>query len=238
MARRTAGLVLLVASSVCALRAPLAPMRTASRTSRAPRMLIDAAQTFEPQFSAAQAAVALGAIGLPFSYWWYITVPEARIALARDKRLEGGETRAFIAELDASAKGERRVERWFFSKWLKQAAPRRSMPAAAEPAALETPAQRTQVSPILATVAEIEPAAVSADERRDPGLAELFTPASLRGNATPAFFSGDNPIVVTMGALMLAGLAAGAARANAPLALDGAVLGAGIVFGLTRLQLK
>ncbi len=33
-----------------------------------------------------------------------------------------------------------------------------------------------------------------------PTLAELFFPASLKANATPKFWSGDNPVAVTAGA--------------------------------------
>ena len=53
----------------------------------------------------------------------------------------------------------------------------------------------------------------------------------------PRFFSGDNPIVVTMGGLALLGAFATAARANGALAMDGLVLCAGLAFGLSRLTL-
>merc|ERR1712087_784170 len=45
-----------------------------------------------------------------------------------------------------------------------------------------------------------------------PTLQEPFTPANLRGNATPRFFSGDNPIVVTTGALLALCIVAASAR--------------------------
>lgn len=195
-------------------------------------MLTDG-QTFEATLNGGQAVVALGAVALPFGYWWFITVPEARIALAKDKRL--GETKEFIAELAESAEGERPVEKWFFSKWLKQDRPRPS-PRAAPPRAPD--AQAAATSGDAEAGAAAEPSAADGAPPRQPSLAELFEPASLRGNATPAFFSGDNPIVVTMAALMAMCALAAAARANAPLALDAAVLGAGLVFGLTRLTLR
>ena len=71
-----------------------------------------------------------------------------------------------------------------------------------------------------------------------PTLKQLFEPASLKGNATPKFWSGDNPIVVTMGALFLLGAGATLARENTALAVDAAILTAGIAFGVTRLNMK
>ena len=55
--------------------------------------------------------ILLSAVLLPFGYWWYVTVPEARINLAKDKRLQGGETKAYLDEL-ASSDEDRPVERW------------------------------------------------------------------------------------------------------------------------------
>ena len=46
-------------------------------------------------------------------YWWYITVPEARLNLAKDKRL--GETKEYITELKQSE--GREVEKWALAKW-------------------------------------------------------------------------------------------------------------------------
>ena len=73
-----------------------------------------------------------------------------------------------------------------------------------------------------------------------PTLGELFTPASTVGNATPKFFSGDNPIVVTVGALLALGtLAAGARQGGAAgAAADLTVVAATLAFGLGRLRLK
>ena len=74
------------------------------------------AMTFEARGDPLQAAILIAAIVLPFGYWWYITVPEARLALAKDKRLQDGETKVYLDELAASSEA-RPVERWFFSKW-------------------------------------------------------------------------------------------------------------------------
>ena len=81
-------------------------------------------------------------------------------------------------------------------------------------------------------------APAKAAPQREPTLAELFRPASLKGNATPRFWSGDNPIVVTMGALFTLGAFATVARENTALAIDGALLSAGLLFGVSRLGMK
>ena len=66
-------------------------------------------QTFEPQGDPLQAILCLFVIAAPFSYWWFITVPEARLALSKDKRL--GETGEYLADL-ATSSDPRPVERW------------------------------------------------------------------------------------------------------------------------------
>ena len=177
---------------------------------------------FEAQGDPVQAAILLSAILLPFGYWWYITVPEARINLAKDKRLDGGGTKAFLDELAASDEA-RPVERWFFAKWLTQRKPARAKPPAASAEASVEP--------------EAAPAPVPPTSPQQMPLTELFRPASLKNNATPNFWSGDNPIVVTMGLLALLGTFASVARSNSALAIDGAILAAGLTFGLSRLTL-
>jgi len=209
--------------------------RAACRT-LAPLALADG-QVFEAVFNPTEAVALFTVIALPFGYWWFITVPEARIKLAKDKRLDGGESKAYIEELAGSAE-PRAAERWFFAKWLRQARPSKKSKAPAEPdrmrqavasgvptAGLEGPAAAQVAAPPPTRVA---PA---------PSLGELFRPASLRANATPRFWSGDNPIVVTMGVLLGLGVFAAAARENGALALDGAVLAAGLAFGISRLGL-
>ena len=188
---------------------PAAPMRT-----RAPRM-----QTFEAQVDPAQLAVVAIAVAAPVSYWWFITVPEARLDLAKDKRLEGGDTKQYLEELRDSP-DERPLERWFFDKWLRQLRPSKAPRPAPE-----------------ASEASAEDASAPAPA---PTLGELFAPASLAGNATPKFFSGDNPIVVTVGALLALGtLAAGARQGGAAgAAADAAVVAATLAFGTSRLTLK
>ena len=153
-------------------------------------------------------------------------MPEARIGLAKDKRLQGGETKAYLDALAADDES-RPVERWFFQKWLKQNKPVKS--------ARSTESER---EPMVA-----EGAVAVADRNEEsavqqtPTIAQLFKPASLKNNATPKFWSGDNPIVVTMVSLGALGIFATAARTNGALAVDGLVLALGLVFGLSRLTL-
>ena len=196
------------------------PPATLAATRHSPVLAIVEPQTFEAQFDPVQFVVLLLAVGGPFGYWWLITVPEARLALAKDKRLEGGETKEFLAELKGSE--GRPVEKWFFAKWLAQARPSRGGGV-------------TRGETTKAIRAE---SSAQSSASGGVGLQELFKPASLKGNATPKFFSGDNPIVVTVGSLMVLGIGASIARENGQLAIDLSLVGAGLAFGLTRLDLK
>ena len=197
-------------------------------------------QVFEAQGDPAQFLLLALVVAIPFGYWWLITVPEARLDLAVDKRK--GETKEFIRELQ-DAEG-REAEKWFFSKWLRQTPVRRD----ANTASVENNASPTAVAE-PPTVVATEPTASSspaeeaanggrADEVAQPTLAQLFEPATKKGNPTPKFFSGDNPIVVATGTLLVLGIGAAIVRENGMIALDATVVAAGILFGLTRLDLK
>lgn len=209
--------------------------------SASPVSLVDG-QTFEPVFNPAQAGALFGVIALPFGYWWFITVPEARIGLAKDKRLDSGEARAYLEELAAS-KEPRAAERWFFSKWLRQARPsKRRSSQQPESQAMKQETEPEQAVPLSLRAETLPPAPPPAPPPAAaltpaPSLRDLFRPASLKGNATPRFWSGDNPIVVTMGTLLGVGIVAAGARENAALTLDVVVLAAGLTFGLSRLTL-
>ena len=174
----------------------------------------------------------------PFCYWWYITVPEARLALAKDKRLEGGESREYLLDLAEAPEGEREVERWFFSKWLRQAKPRRAGAATASVQAEVAEAAAVAEQRTALTTADAEPSDAATRSTDAVPLRDLFAPASLKGNATPKFFSGDNPIVVTLGALAALGVFASLARENSALAVDVVLLTLGVAFGASRLTLK
>eukprot|EP00316_Scyphosphaera_apsteinii_P016866 CAMPEP_0119315072 /NCGR_PEP_ID=MMETSP1333-20130426/34373_1 /TAXON_ID=418940 /ORGANISM="Scyphosphaera apsteinii, Strain RCC1455" /LENGTH=186 /DNA_ID=CAMNT_0007320301 /DNA_START=100 /DNA_END=660 /DNA_ORIENTATION=- len=183
-------------------------------------------QTFEPVFNPAQTAVLLGTILIPFGYWWFITVPEARLLLSKDKRK--GELNIYLKQLK-EAEG-RPVEQWFFQKWLAKTRPPVQQ--------AQSRADRTGSDPAV-VLEEFSPIKPSTDEAEsEVTLLELFRPASKKGNPTPRFFSGDNPIVVTTGTLMAFGIAAAVVRSNGALALDLGVLCAGLAFGLNRLVLK
>ena len=99
--------------------------------------------------------------------------------------------------------------------------------------------------PPSASLGPLVSSAASADDllvplRRATSLGELLRPASLKGNATPKFWSGDNPIVVVTGTLISLGVASSLVRngGNGQLLLDASVVGAGLVFGLSRFQFK
>ena len=222
------------------------PRHSPSRTrhaAAAPRMIVDelAPVVFEAQFNPSQLGITAFAIAVPFGYWWYITVPEARLSLAKDKRKSDGEVKQYLDELQSEPDG-RPVERWFLQKWLRQNKPARTTAAApaAEPVVSTTMAATTASLEAAAAAPDAPAQPTPAEQQRDPSLRELFAPASLKGNATPRFWSGDNPIVVTTGTLLTLGVVSTIVRegGTGAVLLDAAVVGAGLVFGLTRLQLK
>ena len=129
----------------------------------------------------------------------------------------------------------RAVERWFFAKWLRQASLRPRRPR--EEAASAEDAGKQSQSPSEAQAAAAPSPTTASDGAQQPSLAELFAPATRRGNPTPRFFSGDNPVLVAVGALAALGVLASAARAESAV-VDGAVLACGLAFGLSRLGLK
>ena len=237
-------MLLSLVAPACAFNAlPLLRARSSTPQSIQPIMQIADAPppvpvppvTFEAQGDPVQAVLLFFVVALPFGYWWYITVPEARLALAKDKRLQDGDTNQYLKEL-AADDSPRPVERWFFSKWLNQLRPARATPRAPEATgtdavAVPAPADGREAAPTSDEVPATAP-------QPDVTLGELFAPASLKGNATPKFFSGDNPIVVTVSTLLALGIFATIARENSALAVDGAVLTAGILFGVTRLNMK
>ena len=76
--------------ATAAMKPAIIPVARASPSAIA---MVEPPPTFEPQAFEAQgdplqALILIGAILVPFGYWWLITVPEARIGLAKDKRLD------------------------------------------------------------------------------------------------------------------------------------------------------
>mmetsp|Transcript_38687 Transcript_38687/g.90443 ORF Transcript_38687/g.90443 Transcript_38687/m.90443 type:complete len:165 (-) Transcript_38687:44-538(-) len=115
----------LVYARACPTRvtcARLVSLETAAADVIVPELAQAAAQSFEPTFNPEQLGVVFFVIAVPFGYWWLITVPEARLALAKNKRK--GEVRDYIAALKEEESG-RPLQRWFFQKWLRQAKPPR-----------------------------------------------------------------------------------------------------------------
>lgn len=200
-----------------------------------PELTQAAAQTFEPTFNPEQLGVVFFVIAVPFGYWWLITVPEQRLALSKNKRK--GEVGEYIATLKQEE--GRPLERWFFQKWLRQARPLRKAKTASSAEEAVGPEQVTLSAESGSN--DQEGKTQQPDEQKADALQTLqvlFTPANLRGNATPQFFSGDNPIVVTMSALLALGVLAASARLGKGLTVDAGVLLLGVAFGFQRLGLK
>lgn len=137
---------------------------------------------YEAQAPDASMLWTLGATGLLGTYWWNVTVPEARARLSKDKRK--GSTRAFLDDIaDDESKS---LQRWFYSNWLEAKwfkAARAKRLAAAASAAAAAPASE----PEAALAVSEEPDAVPADKE-------------------PEFWSLDNPLVLSLA--VLAGFAA------------------------------
>jgi hypothetical protein len=107
-------------------------------------------------------------------YWWNGVVPAARRSLAADKRK--GDAAAYLERLQQdAARGERGVEAWFYTDWLRKLSKRQEMARRAE-------AKRRGE--------EVEP--LTPEERGNSNDGE---------DREPFFFSLDNPLVATAAAL-------------------------------------
>lgn len=125
-------------------------------------------------------------------YWWYVVVPTARGRLAIDKRK--GETAEYLSELETEgAVEERRAERWLYAEWLQKRAD-----LAAKKAAL--PAESVSIA-----TASGEAAIASSTSSSKPNMSPRKVNTNLLEpeirTPMPNFFSFDNPIVATLGAL-------------------------------------
>eukprot|EP00930_Biecheleria_cincta_P033444 TRINITY_DN23174_c0_g1_i2.p1 TRINITY_DN23174_c0_g1~~TRINITY_DN23174_c0_g1_i2.p1 ORF type:complete len:206 (+),score=42.52 TRINITY_DN23174_c0_g1_i2:34-651(+) len=56
---------------------------------------------------------------LPMVVWWYVVVPNKRREVAASKRK--GELKQYLTELAASPDAERKGEKWFYDKYLREA---------------------------------------------------------------------------------------------------------------------
>ena len=97
MASMVLALSVAAVTSFVPIRAPslhaVSPLASAGRHNAKGRVAVHmlvtpetaevAKQTFEPEFNPAQLGVVFFAIAVPFGYWWFITVPEARLALSK-----------------------------------------------------------------------------------------------------------------------------------------------------------
>lgn len=224
--------------------------------------------SFEPHADPAQFLTLALVIAVPFCYWWLITVPEARLELSKGKRkgdtrefieeLREADGRVaekwffskWIQQAPRSRKPAARVERGERVEIIgkengreREEANDRSAPGGlttlVDPVGLDSPNDSSLAERKTSSVDEQTPSSHRKEKHSaSSSLAQLFTPATAKGNPTPKFFSGDNPIVVATGALMAMGVAASLARENSALATDAFILAAGIFFGLSRLDMK
>ena len=159
---------------------PLGAPRPLARHRRAPSTT--RAVVYEAQLPDASMLYVMGATGVLGTYWWNVTVPEARARLSKDKR-KGG-TRAFLDEIaDDESKS---LQRWFYSNWLEakwfKAARAKRLAAAASSATAAAPAASGASEE---SSSEGEPDAVPAD--KEPDFWSLDNPLVLAGSLLAAF---------------------------------------------------
>ncbi|PNH06813.1 hypothetical protein TSOC_006796 [Tetrabaena socialis] len=164
---------------------------------------------FEPQLPdasilAAQSLVLVLTL-VAAGYWWLVVVPSERAAVGRSKRL--GTLATYLEELEQpEAAEQRRLERWFYSDWLRQREARQQRlrqqrGGAAAPAAGAERLEGAQTEPEPDVYAGLE------GQRPDDNL---LRPTA--ATPTPRFFSLDNPIVATAALLGVVGLLASLQR--------------------------
>jgi len=64
-------------------------------------------------------AVVVTACVVPFAVWFYVVVPARRTELAKSKRR--GEMKEYLKELAAAPEEDRKSEKWFYDKYLREA---------------------------------------------------------------------------------------------------------------------
>ena len=72
-----------------------------------------------------QQGIVLAGTALPAIYWWRVTVPEKRLEISKSKK--AGELKGVLDELaeenveaGTPTSGEKRLERWLLTDWLRQ----------------------------------------------------------------------------------------------------------------------
>ncbi|KAI8465379.1 MAG: hypothetical protein J3K34DRAFT_525434 [Monoraphidium minutum] len=160
----------------------------------------------DPTVAYGQLAVLALTLGAA-AYWWWGVVPSARRSLAKEKRAGAGRTYLEGLQSDPS----RRLERWFYTDWLRQLERRQELArsAAAKRAAAAGGGGEQGL-----------PAAQQEQEGAPPGGAAPGEAESEWADREPAFWSLDNPLIATAALVAGAGAAATLARAAAGLVVQ------------------
>jgi len=79
------------------------------------------AELSEPDLAALlpTAVVVILACAVPFAVWFYVIVPSRRTDLAKSKKR--GEMKEYLEELAAAPEEDRKSEKWFYDKYLREA---------------------------------------------------------------------------------------------------------------------
>eukprot|EP00239_Pterosperma_sp_CCMP1384_P005976 CAMPEP_0197855932 /NCGR_PEP_ID=MMETSP1438-20131217/27534_1 /TAXON_ID=1461541 /ORGANISM="Pterosperma sp., Strain CCMP1384" /LENGTH=204 /DNA_ID=CAMNT_0043471195 /DNA_START=302 /DNA_END=916 /DNA_ORIENTATION=- len=160
-------------------------------------------QTFEPQGpGVAQTLVVLVVTLAPALYWWLVLVPSERQSLAKNKRR--GEVKEYLEQIEGDE--SRVMERWFYTDWLQQKGreserrernKQRGKTTKASASTTTTPSTSTTVEAV-STGSQTQTPAPPSDSSSGADEKEELEPFDETPYvATPNFFSGDNPILVT-----------------------------------------
>ena len=125
--------------------------------------------------------VVLLVVGIMTAYWWYVLVPGARVNLAVNKK--SGRLRAYLEDLKTD--DGRKLERFFYAKWLAKVDPETRYLLRDEPDD-EGEAGEVAAKTMLSDTEGVT---------RDVGE-ESVEEIVRRAKRTPKFWSGDNPVLV------------------------------------------
>lgn len=146
---------------------------------------------FEPQAPPMATIVSMVSIFGLAGYWWLVFVPSERRDLAANKN-KGG-LNGYLDVLAESPDGERGVEKWFYTEWLRR---------------------RENTKAFLMSRAEV--LSQNSGESFDTVLARLEEEEAEknieRSKAMPAFMSTDNPLVVAAALVSFGVVVAAAGR--------------------------
>ena len=149
--------------------------------------------------------VVLLTVGVMTAYWWYVLVPGARVNLAVNKRT--GKLRDYLVELKDD--DSRKLERFFYQKWLAKVDPETRYLLRDEPDLFE---DAGATSAAATATRDAKPSVSLADTEgvtRDVGE-ESLEEIVRKARNTPDFWSGDNPVLVALALTFGAGAVAGA----------------------------